>query len=66
MQVFTGKVKAYDSLIGKGLITPDAGGEDVSVDRRRSAESPLSEGQKVAFRMIHWPDGVFAYDVKLI
>ncbi|MBY8947021.1 MULTISPECIES: cold-shock protein [unclassified Pseudomonas] len=66
MQLFKGRVKAYDPQTGKGSIAPEGGGDDVSVDSRSSGERLLSEGQKVSFRMIHRPDGVYACDIKLI
>ncbi|AHC37097.1 DNA-binding protein [Pseudomonas fluorescens] len=66
MKPFTGRVKAYNQKTGKGSIAPDEGGDDVSVDRRGSGGHRLSKGQKVSFLMIHRPDGIYAYDVKLI
>ncbi|SDQ38080.1 cold shock protein (beta-ribbon, CspA family) [Pseudomonas grimontii] len=66
MQLFIGRVKAYDPQTGKGSIAPDDGGDDVSVDLRSSGGYMLLEGLKVSFRMIHRPDGIYACDVKLI
>ncbi|NWC57726.1 cold shock domain-containing protein [Pseudomonas veronii] len=66
MQLFTGTVKSYDPQNGKGLIARDSGGDDVSVDLRSSDGCKLSEGQNVAFQMIHRPDGVYACDITLI
>ncbi|EZI29197.1 cold shock domain-containing protein [Pseudomonas extremaustralis] len=66
MQLFTGRVKSYDQQTGKGFIAPDSGGEDVPVDLLGSGGGLLAQGQKVAFRMIHRPDGIYACDITLI
>jgi cold shock protein len=66
MQLFTGWVKSYDQQTGLGSIALDSGGEGVSVDLCSSDRRLLSQGQKVAFRMIHRPDGIYACDIELI
>ena len=66
MQVFTGKVQAYDPQTGKGLIAPEGWGEVVAVDLLSSDGRLLSQGQRVVFRKIHRPDGVYACEIKLI
>jgi CspA family cold shock protein len=66
MQLFTGRVKSYDQQTGLGSIALDSGGEEVSVDLCSSDRRLLSQGQKVAFRMIHRPDGIYACDIELI
>jgi len=66
MQLFTGRVKSYDQQTGLGSIALDSGGDDVSVELCGSNRCLLSQGQKVAFWMIHRPDGIYACDIELI
>ncbi|MBD8237204.1 MULTISPECIES: cold shock domain-containing protein [Pseudomonas] len=66
MQLFTGRVKFYDPQTDRGSIAPDGGGDEVPVDLLSSDGRRLSQGQKVSFRMIHRPDGIYACDIKLI
>jgi CspA family cold shock protein len=66
MQLFTGWVKSYDQQTGLGSIALDSGGEDVSVELCGSDRRQLSEGQKVEFRMIHRPAGIYACDIRPI
>ena len=66
MQLFTGRVKSYGQQTGEGFIVPDSGGEDVAVDLLGSGGVLLTEGQKVVFRKIHRPDGIYACDILLM
>jgi len=66
MQLFTGRVKSYDQQTGLGSIALDSGEDEVSVELCGSDRCLLSQGQKVAFRMIHRPDGIYACDIELI
>ena len=66
MQLFTGRVKSYNQQTGLGSIALDSGAEDVSVELCSSDRRLLSEGQKVEFRMIHRPTGIYACDIRPI
>lgn len=47
-----GTVKSYDSRIGKGLIEPDRGADDVAVfvsEVERAGLATLSVGQRLSF-----------------
>ena len=63
--MFRGTVKSYDQKTGKGWVALE-GEEDVRVDLVGSRWILLAVGQQVEFRMIHRPDGVFAFDTQVI
>lgn len=65
MKVFRGTVKSYDRKTGKGWIALE-GEDDVQVDLLGSRCIWLAVGQQVEFRMIHRPEGVYAFDTKVI
>ena len=64
LKVFRGTVNVYERQAGKGFIALD--GEDVPVDLAGSRGVRLAVGMQVEFQMIHRPEGVFAFAVKVI
>ena len=63
-----GAVSWYDEGKGFGFVTPDSGGEDVFVHARALAEGLtwLTEGDRVAYQVVHGDKGPQARDLHLV
>ena len=66
MEVVTGTVRSYSQKTGEGLIALDGNEEPVHVDLKSSAGVWLRQGLRVQFARVHRPNGVFAWDIKII
>lgn len=66
MEVVTGTVRSYSQKTGEGLIALDGSEEPVHVDLKSSAGVWLRKGLRVQFARVHRPNGVFAWDIKII
>ena len=63
-----GTVSWYDEGKGFGFVTPDSGGDDVFVHARALGDglTSLSEGDRVAYEVVHGDRGPQARDVHLV
>ena len=67
--MITGTVRSYDKREGYGLIVPDGGGHPIYVSFRevvRAGLGPLSEGQRLRFRLASESRERMAKDLALL